>query len=354
MAKLFKKLFRRGGLPPGIISSSGARNSQGSKITVIEYNEPHFQEKVVAAIEDCFPHKDEPTVTWINLDGLNNLEILEKLREKFGIHPLVLEDILTMDQRPKMEDYGGYIYFVLKMLNYNNTADKVDIEQVSFILGNNFLVSFQEIEGDVFDVVRGRIRNGKGRIRKEGADYLAYALIDAVVDNYFLILEKLGEKIEALEEDLTINASSIVLKNIHLLKREMIYLRKSVWPLREAVGGLQRSESPLIKKTSCVYLRDVHDHTIQIMDTIETMRDMLAGILDIYLSIISNKMNEVMKVLTVIATIFIPLTFIVGVYGMNFKYMPELEWHAGYFMVWGLMITVGGLMFYYFKRKQWF
>ncbi|MFH1692124.1 MAG: magnesium/cobalt transporter CorA [Candidatus Omnitrophota bacterium] len=353
MAKLFKKSFEEVGLPPGILKPSQEDNKE-LKITVIDYRESHFQEKVALSVEDCFAFKDEPTVTWINLDGLNNLASLEKLGEKFGIHPLVLEDILTTDQRPKMEDYDSYIYFVLKMLDYNNATGEVDVEQVSFVLGKNFVISFQEREGDVFNAVRDRIRNAKGRVRKEGADYLAYALIDAIVDNYFLILEKLGEKIEDLEEDLIKDTTQAALRAIHGLKREMIYLRKSVWPLREAIGNLQRSGSSLIKKSSGIYLRDVYDHTIQIIDTIETMRDMVSGMLDIYLSNMSNRMNEVMKVLTVIATIFIPLTFITGVYGMNFKHMPELDSQYGYFMVWGLMMGVAGLMFYYFKRKNWF
>lgn len=354
MPEFFRKSFKGAGLPPGILMPSKEKKG-AMKITIIDYHESYFQEKAVQTIEDCFSFKDEPAVTWINLDGLKNPESLEKLGEKFGIHALVLENILTTDQRPKMEDYDSYIYFVLKMLDYNDKSGKIEVEQVSFVLGKNFVISFQEErEGDVFDAVRDRIRNGKGRIRKEGADYLVYALIDAIVDSYFLILEKLGEKVEDLEENVMSQVSREALQTIHQLKREMIYLRKSVWPLREAIGNLQRSGSSLIKKTSEVYLRDVYDHTIQIMDTIETMRDMIAGMLDIYLSSMSNRMNEVMKVLTVIATIFIPLTFIVGIYGMNFKYMPELEWHAGYFMVWGLMITVGGLMFYYFKQKKWF
>lgn len=353
MAKLFRRSFEEAGLPPGILKPS-LEDKQEVKITIIDYRESHFQEKVVQSVEDCFAFKDEPTVTWINLDGLKNLQSLEKLGEKFGIHPLVLEDILTTDQRPKMEDYDSYIYFVLKMLGYDAATGEVNVEQVSFILGKNFVISFQECQGDVFDSVRDRIRNAKGRVRKEGADYLVYALIDAIVDNYFLILEKLGEKIEELEEDLIKDTTQAALREIHRLKREMIYMRKSVWPLREAIGNLQRSGSSLIKKSSGVYLRDVYDHTIQIIDTIETMRDMVSGMLDIYLSNMSNRMNEVMKVLTVIATIFIPLTFITGVYGMNFKHMPELESQNGYFIVWTLMIGVAGLMFYYFKRKNWF
>ena len=226
-------------------------------------------------------------------------------------------------------------------------------EQISLILGPNFVISFQEKEGTVFNPVRERIRNGKGRIRKMGPDYLAYALLDVIVDNYFVIMEKLGEKIEFLEEELVTQPGPETLQTIHHLKREMIFFRKAVWPLREVIGSLERGESPLIKGTSRVYLRDVYDHTIQVIDTIETFRDMVSGMLDIYLSSISNRLNAVMKVLTIIATIFMPLTFLAGIYGMNFKYMPELEWRWGYLMFWLIMIGIGAFMLIYFKKKRW-
>ena len=245
-------------------------------------------------------------------------------------HPLVLEDILNTDQRPKMEEYGDYLYIVLKMLHDKGKGNQIEAEQVSLVLGPNFVFSFQESGGDVFDQIRERLRTGKGRLRKMGADYLAYTLVDAIVDYYFVILEKLGERIELLEEELVAHPRTETLKEIHTLKREMIFLRKAVWPLREVISGLQRGESPLVQKTTGIYLRDVYDHTIQVIDTIETFRDMLSGVLDIYLSSVSNRLNPVMKVLTIIATVFMPLTFLAGVYGMNFKYMPELEWRWGY------------------------
>ncbi|MBU1905764.1 MAG: magnesium/cobalt transporter CorA, partial [Candidatus Omnitrophica bacterium] len=255
---------------------------------------------------------------------------------------------------PKMEDFGSYIYMVMKMLSYNQAEAEVEIEQVSMILGNNFLISFQEKEGDVFDSIRERIRTAKGRIRKSGVDYLVYTLIDAVIDNYFLILEKIGEKIEVLEEELINTPTQETMRNIHSLKREMIFLRKSVWPMRELINGLQKSESSVIKKSTGIFLRDVYDHTIQVIDTVESLRDMASGMLDIYLSSISNRMNEVMKVLTIFAAIFIPLTFIAGVYGMNFKFMPELEWKYGYFVALSLMAAVGITLVLFFKRKKWF
>ncbi|MFB0509709.1 MAG: magnesium/cobalt transporter CorA, partial [bacterium] len=302
-------------------------------------------------IEECFPFKDKPTVTWINIDGIHKVEVIEKIGNCFNLHPLILEDILNTGQRPKIEDFGEHIFLVLKMLYY--LEKEITIEQVSLILGPNFVISFQEREGDVFNNIRERIRNNKGRIRKMGADYLAYSLLDAIVDGYFVILEKVGEEIEDIEEKLIKNPTPKTVQIIHNLKREMISLRKSVWPLREVVGVLERGESALIKKTTGIYLRDVYDHTIQVIDTIETYRDMISGMLDIYLSSISNRMNEVMKILTIIATIFIPLTFIAGIYGMNFRFMPELGWRLGYPAVLFIMVIIGIVMLFYFRRKKW-
>jgi magnesium transporter len=353
MLKLFKRRSKKAGLPPGTLVHIGEKKIEESKITVLDYDEVHFQEKEIKRIEECFLFKDSPTVTWINIDGLHQVEILEKLGECYGFHPLVLEDILNTDQRPKMEDYGEYLYIVLRMLNYDDKSSEIETEQISLILGPNFVFSFQEKEGDVFDPIRERIRNSKGRIRKMGADYLSYTLLDSIVDNYFIILEKLGEKIEFLEEELITRPIPETLQTIHHLKREMIFLRKAVWPLREVIGSLERGEPPLVKETTRVYLRDVYDHTIQVIDTIETFRDMVSGMLDIYLSSVSNRLNSVMKVLTIIATIFMPLTFIAGIYGMNFKYMPELGWRWGYLAVWLIMIGIGVFMIAYFKKKRW-
>jgi magnesium transporter len=353
MVKAIRKGSTKAGLPPGTLVHVGERKVEAARIIVIDYDEVNFQEKQVAAIEECFPFKATPTVTWINIDGLHQVDIIEKVGRQFELHPLVLEDILHTRQRPKLEDFDDYMYIVLKMLSYNDPKQEVEAEQVSLVLGSNFVISFQERTGDVFDQVRDRIRNSKGRIRKMGPDYLAYALVDAAVDNYFVILERLGETIESLEEQLVADPSQKTLQLIHSLKREMISLRKSVWPLRELISGLERSESPLIRETTGVYLRDVYDHTIQVIDTVESFRDMVSGMLDIYLSSISNRMNAVMKVLTIIATLFIPLTFIVGIYGMNFKYMPELEWHWGYPAILAVMGAVAVVMVIYFRRKKW-
>jgi len=353
MLRKIKKRSNKAGLPPGTLIHIGEKITEKVKITVIDYDEKNFQEKEIKTIKECLPFKDKPNITWINIDGIHQVDIIGKIGEYFNLHPLVLEDILNTNQRPKMEDFEDYIFIVLKMLYYDEKDNEVKSEQVSLILGSNFVISFQEQEGDVFNYVRERIRSEKGRIRKMKADYLVYSLLDAIVDNYFVILEKIGEKIEEIEEKLITNPTPQTLQTIHNLKREMISLRRSVWPLRELISGLERTESSLIKKTTSIYLRDVYDHTIQVIDTIESLRDMVSGMLDTYLSSISNRMNEVMKVLTIIATIFIPLTFIAGIYGMNFQYMPELGWRGGYFGVLLVMLIVCVGMGIYFKKKKW-
>lgn len=357
--KTAKKISDKAGLPPGTLVYIGEKKVGDVCITYLDYDEENFEEKQVANIEECLKFKDTPTVTWINIDGLHNVEIIEKLGRRFELHPLILEDILHTGQRPKLEDFEKYIFVVLIMLSYNGDNQTIETEQVSIVLGCNFVISFQERIGDVFERIRDRLRNAKGRIRKMGSDYLAYALLDAVVDSYFSILEKMGEKIEVLEEELVADPTEQTLQQIHRLKRELIILRRSVWPLREVISGLQRTESTLIKESTNLYLRDVYDHTIQIIDTIESFRDMVSGMVDLYLSSISNKMNSVMKVLTIIATIFIPLTFIAGIYGMNFNAekspfnMPELDWYWGYPVALLAMVVVAIIMLIYFRKKKW-
>ena len=340
-------------LPPGTLVYTGEKKTEEVRITIMDYDESQFQEKEAKKVEDCFPFKDKPTVTWINIDGIHKLDIIEKIGTHFNLHPLVLEDIVNTAQRPKMEDFTDYIFIVLKMLQFDEHENKTAVEQVSLILGSNYVISFQESEGDVFNSIRERIRSNKGRLRKMGPDYLAYCLIDAIVDSYFAILENYGERIEDIEDRVVANPTPETLQSIHSLKGEMIFLRKSVWPLREVINRLERWESPLVSKSLDIYLRDVYDHTIQIIDAIETFRDMLSGMLDIYLSSISNRMNEVMKVLTIIATIFIPLTLITGIYGMNFKFMSELEHPWGYPMAYLIMFAISILMLAYFRRKKW-
>ena len=353
MLKPGKKRMKKLGLPPGTPVYTGDHGDEKVKITILDYEESQFQEKDIKEVEESFPFKETATVTWINVDGIHDIENIEKIGRHFGVHSLVQEDIVHTEQRPKMEEFEDHIFVVLKMISYNEENTKTVSEQVSLILGPNYVISFQEKQGDIFNSIRERIRNFKGRIRKMGADYLAYSLLDTVVDHYFLVLEKFGDRVEELEDELVSHPQPEDLHEIHRLKREMIYLRKSVWPLREVINKLERVESSLIKDSTQIYLRDVYDHTIQIIDTVETYRDMLSGMHDTYLSSISNRMNEIMKVLTIIATIFIPLTFIAGVYGMNFQFMPELGWKWGYFAVWGVFVSVVLLMVVFFRKRKW-
>ena len=307
-------------------------------------------------------HVKPDMVKWINVDGIHNTELIQKIGEKFGIHPLTLEDIASHEQRPKFEDYETYLVSIMKMLSYNSNVHPagedtygVNSEQLSIILlDNNTVISFQETDGgDAFDIIRSRIRQGKGRVRKMGADYLSYCLIDAVVDLYFVILEKIGDRIEILEEELVQHPTKKTMRLLHRMKREMIFLRKAVWPMRELINNFERCENKLIKKTTRLFLRDLYDHTIRVIDTVETFRDLLSGMMDIYLSSVSNRMNEIMKVLTIITTIFIPLSFIAGIYGMNFDNMPELHTRYGYYILWVIMITIAVGMVFYFKKRKW-
>ncbi|MFH1629144.1 MAG: magnesium/cobalt transporter CorA [Pseudomonadota bacterium] len=351
--RLLKKSSKKAGLPPGTLVHIGEERTEKARIDFIDYDENRVEEMADVTLEACLPFKALPTVTWVDVTGIHDTNIIEEIGKAFGIHPLILEDIVHSGQRPKMEDMGDYLYIVLKMLIHNSKEDGFEVEQVSLIVGSNFVISFQEKEGDVFQSIRQRIRKGKGRSRKSGSDYLAYTIIDAIVDNYFIILEDMGEKIEGLQEDVISRPDPSNLKVIQDTKRHLVYLRRSIWPLREAISSMQRSESPLIGESIGPYMGDVYDHTIQVIETIETLRDTVSGTLDIYLSSMSNKLNEVMKVLTIIATIFIPLTFIAGVYGMNFKHMPELEWKWSYPVLWIAMVLLGSLMLIGFRRKKW-
>lgn len=351
--KLPIRSSKKVGLPPGTLVHVGKKPVGKVKITIIDYDEQHVMEKEVKTIDECFPFKNTPTVTWINIDGAHDADIVEKIGNCFDIHPLLLEDIMHTEQRPKIEDFGNYIFIVLRMIHPNMKGKELESEQVSLIIHSNYVITFQEYPGDVFEPIRERIRSGKGRIRKMGPDYLAYSLIDAIVDAYFVVSEKIGEQIGDIDEELITNPTQETLRNIHKLKRELLSLRRYTWPIREIINVLEKAENPLIKKSTGIYLRDVYDHTIQIMDTIEIFRETLSEMVDAYLSSINNRMNEIMKVLTVIATIFIPLTFIASIYGMNFSWMPELEWPEGYHIILLVMAALGILMLIYFKRKKW-
>jgi len=353
MPRMINKSATKIGLPPGTLVHIGEKKAESMHISVIDYNEQSYKEKTVASAEELAPFKADSTVTWINVDGLHEISAIEHIGKLFGLNSLTMEDIVHTGQRPKVEDRDTYIYLVLKMIRFNDKKDRINLEQVSLILGDNVVLTFQESVGDVFDAVRDRIKTGKGRIRTVKADYLLYSLVDSIVDHYFLVLEKIGERIEKLQEQVAADPTEQLLHEIHILKRELLYMRKSVWPLREVVNNLQKSESPLIEKKTEVFLKDIYDHIFQVIDTTETYREMISGMLDIYLSSISNRMNAVMKVLTIIATIFIPLTFLAGIYGMNFKYMPELNWRWSYPTVWIVMIAIAIVMLQYFRRKKW-
>jgi magnesium transporter len=347
------KQSRKAGSAPGTLIHIGERRIEKVRLTLVSYDSDSIDERQANTADEALTHCDSRRLTWLNIDGIHDIDLIETLGRHFSIHPLTQEDILNTTHRPKFEEFEHYAYIVLKMLRYDTTASRVSTEQVSLILTKRVLISFQESTGDVFDPVRTRLQKARGRIRNAGCDYLAYALIDAIVDHYFSILEQIGVRIEAIEEETLSTPTTAVLQRIHAMKREILYLRKQIWPLREVVGAMAKEESTLIQDETRIYLRDVHDHAVQIMETIEAQRDLLTGLLDLYMTGISNRMNEIMKVLTIIATIFIPITFIAGVYGMNFKHMPELEWTWGYALAWCVMIAVAIVMVIFFKKKKW-
>lgn len=354
-SKLAKKRSEKVGLPPGTLVHIGEKKTEKVKITAIDYSETEFQEFEAKTVEECFPLKDKPTITWINVDGIHQPETIQKLGDCYGLHPLVQEDIMNTDQRPKIEDYGEYIYIVLKKIAYDEKKVEISLEQVSLILGKNFVISFQEKGngGDALETIKERIKSAKGRIRKMGADYLVYALIDAIVDHYFLIFERLGEKIESIEDELIEEAETGAVSVANALRKEVMFLRRQIWPLMDALRSLERGEFSLIQDTTKVYFRDVYDHVAYLIDTIETYRETLAYMGEIYLESVNNKLNSIMKVLAVVATIFMPLTLIASIYGMNFEFMPELSWKWGYPVVLAVMVTIGVVMVVFFKKRKW-
>ncbi len=348
-----KKVKSKIGAAPGTIIYIGEKESRDLFIEVFDYNKDIVEEKKIDKIEGVFDYLSSERITWININGLGHVGAIESIGKHYGFHPLILEDIANTRQRPKIDEYDDYFFVVLKMLYFDN-QEKLAIEHISLVLGSNYVVSFQEAEGDVFDPIRERLRAGKGKIRTMGSDYLLYALMDAIVDNYYSLIEVMGEKIESLEDELFEEKSNgDITYDIQNLKKEILKIRRAVFPLREVVNRIQKSDNPLILEKTQIYLRDLYDHIIQLAENIEIQREMIWGLMDMYMSTISNRMNAVMKVLTIIATIFIPLTFIAGVYGMNFKYMPELEFEYGYYVFWGVMVILFLALLYYFKRRKW-
>jgi len=350
---------RKLGLKPGSVVYVGRERVEDVHIDIIDYSETKLSEKRVSSVEECFPFKESATLTWINVDGIHNAGLIEKLGEHFGMHPLVLEDIVNTGHRPKLEDASDHIFIVMKMLYSDAEHNGIKAEQVSVLFGRNWVITLQETGEDVFDTVRQRIKKTVPRIRLMTADYLAYALLDAVVDHYFIVLEQLGEEIELLDEAVSEHPQPEHLGEIRELKKKLLLVRKAVWPLREVIGGFERSESALIQDSTGPYIRDLYEHVIQVIDTAETYRDMVAGLLDLYHTGVSNRMNDIMKVLTIFATIFIPLGFLAGVYGMNFDTssspfnLPELGFRFGYPLFWGIVVLVAGGLLWFFRRKKW-
>jgi len=359
MARRVRHMSKKHGLKPGSVVYVGKERTEDTRISIIDYTKSEHTERHVSTAEECFSYKDSPTLSWINVTGIHNAELIEHLGMHFGMHPLVLEDIVNTGQRPKLEEAEDQIFIVMKMMYQDSEDGDLKSEQVSVVFGKSWVITFQETGEDVFDVVRQRIRRTVPRVRFMTADYLAYALVDAVVDHYFVVLERIGEEIESLDDAVSEHPTPEHLLRIRDLKRQLIAMRKAVWPLREVIGGVERSESELIHASTDPYLRDLYEHTIQVIDTVETFRDMVSGLLDLYHTGVSNRMNEIMKVLTVFATIFIPLGFLAGVYGMNFDTgvspfnLPELGFRFGYIMFWGVVVIVAGGLLWFFRRKRW-
>ncbi|MFH4966315.1 magnesium/cobalt transporter CorA [Gaetbulibacter sp. M235] len=348
------KYNKKIGLSPGSVIYTGDKETQNLSIESFDYNSESVDEKTHGQIEDVFHFKTTKSVSWVNINGLNHVDAIEKIGAHYNLHPLTLEDIVNTSHRPKLDDYDNYVFVVLKMLYYDKD-EQVITEQVSFILGESYVLSFQEAEGDVFNTVRERIRYAKGRIRTLGPDYLLYALIDAVTDHYFIVIETLSNKIEDLEDNLFNGFSQEeISQQIQNLKREVLKVRRAIFPLREIISKIEKNENNFIKDKTIHYFRDIYDHVVQISENIEIYREMIWGLMDMYMTTISNKMNEVVKVLTIISTIFIPLTFMAGIYGMNFDNIPELHYKYAYFVLWGIMIILFLSMLYYFKKKKWF
>ena len=355
---LLGKRYHTPGTAPGTLTPLAEPRSKEFRVTVMDYGPDGLVEREVQSVEELLPFCDAPTITWINVDGLSNISFLTELGKAFKLHPLTLEDVLNCGQRPKVEEYDTYEFVVVKSIDM--VDDELESEQISIIFGRNYVLTLQEVPGDSFEPVRERIRHGKGLIRRMGPDYLAYALMDALIDEFFPVLERYGEKIESLEDEVVERPTPPTLHQIHSVKRELLLLRRSAWPERDLLNAMLREDSKFVTAETKVFLRDCYDHIVQVMDMIETYRELASGMLDVYLSSLSNRMNEVMKVLTIIATIFIPLTFIAGIYGMNFDpdvsrwNMPELRWTYGYPFSLALMALVAAWLVRFFRRKGWF
>jgi magnesium transporter len=341
-----KHISKKAGLPPGSLIHVGKRKADKMKISVIDYTKTDYAQTIYKTAEECFPYKTKNSVSWVNIDGLHDTEAIASIGTNFGLHPLLIEDVLNTKHRPKLEEYDDHIFLTLKMLGIGKDKVSIISEQISFVMGAGWILSFQEKEGDLFDGLRLRLQENKGNMREKGVDYLLYRLLDTVI-------EHISEITENLEERVINSPTSESLNEIHEIKKLLFKIRKATYPLREAVSNLQKNTNNLIQDNTTHYLRDVYEHIIQINDTVETQRDMIASIMELYLTGVSNRTNQVMQLLTIISTIFIPLTFIAGIYGMNFDNIPELHWKYGYVATWIVMIVIVIIMLRYFKRKRW-
>jgi magnesium transporter len=352
--RFYRSRGKESGEAPGTLIHTGRRRVHEARIQTMVYKDGRCEAEEPATATDVFPLREPPWVTWVNVDGVHDVELVRALGERAGFHPLLLEDIVSTSQRPKQEEYDAQIFIVLRMLEYDMERHEINEDQLSLVLGPNYVFTFQEEPGDMFDRIRGRLRAGKGPLpARHGADFLAYALMDSVVDEYFTVLERIGDRIEDLEAEVVERPEPRTLSEIHLVKRELIVMRRAVWPLRDVFNTLIRDESQLISAETRVFLRDAYDHAVRVIDTVETLRDLLSGMVDLYVSTVSHRLNEIIKVLTIISTIFIPLTFIVGVYGMNFEHMPEFGYRWSYPLLWGIMILIAAAMMVFFRRKRW-
>ncbi|MFT4524447.1 MAG: magnesium transporter [Bacteroidia bacterium] len=342
----------KAGLPPGALIHVGQRKTDEAKVSVIDYTSDEFNTIEISELSELERFKTSQSVTWINIDGLHDTALIAKVGKIFDLHPLLLEDVLNTKHRPKVEEFEDYIFLTLKMLGIDDN-DKIVNEQVSFVLGSSWIISFQEQQGDVFDSLRSRLEKKKGNARAKGPDYLLYRLIDTVVDGYFFVTDHVDDTIESMEDIITRNPSNHSSSKLQSLKKELLRLRRAISPLREAITTLQNSSTPHIQPETSRYFGDVYEHIVQVNENIDNGKDLLADLREMYQSGQNNRLNEVMKVLTIMSTIFIPMTYIAGIYGMNFQYMPELAWHYGYFGALGLMILIPVVMLFYFKRKRW-
>lgn len=347
------KRSRKSGLPAGTLVHLGERKTDRTAITLLEYDADTVKETHFDSLEACHACAPTQTKLWLNVHGLHEPEVMQEIGRRFQLHPLVLEDILNTDQRPKVEDYGDYLFLVARFFDYDAASMTIATEQVSFVIGKNFVLTFQERPTGNFNPVREWLRTDKGRIRQLGTDYLAYALLDVIVDRYFAVLEQIGERTEELEEELLVRPNAAQLQTLHQIKREMLTMRRNIWPLREVVNTLVRSESHFFTAETQLYLRDIYDHTVHLIESLEAIRDLIAGMLDIYLSAISNRVNQEVRTLTVFALIFMPATLISGIFGMNFRTMPLLDAPLGFFVALGLMVGVAALLGLIFWRRRW-